>query len=52
MTSTLAITSEQKSELLKFLKKNKNVDLVTIYLAYVEEKHHLKPVLFPREKTI
>lgn len=52
MTSTLAITSEQKTELLKFLKKNKNVDLVTIYLAYVEEKHHLKPVLFPREKTI
>jgi hypothetical protein len=52
MTSTLAITSEQKNELLKFLKKNKNVDLVTIYLAYVEEKHHLKPILFPREKTI
>ncbi len=52
MTSTLAITSEQKTELLKFLKKNKNTDLVTIYLAYIEEKHHLKPVLFPREKTI
>ncbi|HEX2583350.1 MAG TPA: DUF2709 domain-containing protein, partial [Chlamydiales bacterium] len=52
MTSALAITSEQKNELLKFLKKNKNVDLVTIYLAYVEEKYHLKPVLFPREKTI
>ncbi len=52
MTSALAITSEQKSELLKFLKKNKNVDLVTIYLAYVEDKHHLKPVLFPRDKTI
>jgi hypothetical protein len=52
MTSTLAITPEQKTELLKFLKKNKNTDLVTIYLAYVEEKYHLKPVLFPREKMI
>jgi hypothetical protein len=52
MTTALTITNEQKSELLKFLKKNKNVDLVTIYLAFVEEKYHLKPVLFPREKTI
>lgn len=52
MTTALTITNEQKSELLKFLKKNKNVDLVTIYLAFVEEKHRLKPVLFPREKTI
>jgi len=52
MTKTLAITSEQKNELLKFLKKNKNVDLVMFYLTYVEEKFHLKPVLFPREKMI
>jgi hypothetical protein len=52
MTTALTITHEQKSELLKFLKKNKNVDLVTIYLAFVEEKNHLKPILFPRDKTI
>jgi hypothetical protein len=52
MATALTITNEQKSELLKFLKKNKNVDLVTIYLLFVEHKHHLKPVLFPREKTI
>jgi hypothetical protein len=52
MTTTLTVTNEQKNDLLKFLKKNKNVDLVTIYLAFVEGKYHLKPVLFPREKTI
>lgn len=52
MTNSLSITNEQKSELLKFLKKTKNVDLVMIYLTYVEAKYHLSPVLFPREKMI
>src|SRR5271156_4653420 len=52
MTATLSITAEQKNELLKFLKKNRNVDLVTAYLTFIEEKYKLKPVLFPREKTI
>lgn len=52
MTQSLTITSEVKSELLKFLKKNRSADLVTIYLAFIEEKHHIRPVLFPREKTI
>lgn len=52
MTTTLSITAEQKNELLKFLKKNRNADLVTIYLAFVEEKYRLKPILFPRDKTI
>ncbi len=52
MTTALTITSEQKSELLKFIKKNRNADLVTVYLAFIEEKHGMKPVLFPREKTI
>src|SRR5579872_627612 len=52
MTHALTISHELKTELLDFLKKNKNVDLVTIYLVYVEEKYHIKPILFPREKTI
>lgn len=52
MTTALTITNEQKAELLKFLKKNRNTDLVTVYLAFIEEKHGIKPVLFPREKTI
>ncbi|HEY4255344.1 MAG TPA: DUF2709 domain-containing protein [Chlamydiales bacterium] len=52
MATALNITNEQKSELLNFLKKNKNVDIVTIYLMFVEHKHQVKPVLFPREKMI
>ena len=52
MTTILSITAEQKNELLKFLKKNRSADLVTAYLAFVEEKYHLTPVLFPREKMI
>jgi hypothetical protein len=52
MATALSISTEQKGELLKFLKKNRNADLVTIYLLFVEEKHKLKPVLFPRDKKI
>jgi hypothetical protein len=52
MATALTITQDQKKQLLSFLKKNKNVDLVTIYLAFVESKNHLNPVLFPRDKTI
>ena len=52
MPTTLSITSEQKAKLLKFLKKNRNVDLVTIYLLFVEEKLKWKPILFPRDKKI
>lgn len=52
MATALSITSEQKNELLKFLKKNRNADLVTIYLLFIEGKYKLKPVLFPRDKMI
>ncbi len=52
MVTALSITSEQKNELLKFLKKNRNADLVTIYLLLVEDKFKLKPILFPRDKKI
>lgn len=52
MTTALSITTEQKNLLLKFLKKNRNADLVTIYLAFIEEKYHLKPILFPRDKMV
>ena len=52
MTTALSISAEQKNELLKFLKKNRTADLVTIYLLFVEEKYKLKPVLFPRDKKI
>ncbi|MBM3183727.1 MAG: DUF2709 domain-containing protein [Chlamydiae bacterium] len=52
MTTALSITADQKNELLNFLKKNRSADLVSTYLFFVEEKYHLKPVLFPKEKTI
>lgn len=52
MTASLHITDEQKNDLLKFLKKNRSADLVATYLAFLEEKYRLQPVLFPREKTI
>ncbi|HLB53141.1 MAG TPA: DUF2709 domain-containing protein [Chlamydiales bacterium] len=52
MTTSLTISAEQKNDLLKFLKKNRGADLVTTYLAFIEEKYRLHPVLFPREKTI
>ena len=52
MATSFAISSEQKEELLKFLKKNRAADLVMIYLHYLQEKHKLKPVLFPRDKKI
>ncbi|MDP1608212.1 MAG: DUF2709 domain-containing protein [Chlamydiales bacterium] len=52
MTQSFTITSEVKNELLKFLKKNRSADLVTIYLAFIEEKYNIHPVLFPREKMI
>lgn len=52
MTTTLAISADQKEELIKFLKKNRNADLVMFYLHYLQEKFKLKPVLFPRDKLI
>lgn len=52
MATALTVTEDQKNELLKFLKKNRNADLVTTYLAFIEHKYRLKPVLFPREKMI
>jgi hypothetical protein len=52
MTAALRITSEQRSVLLNFLKKNRSVDLITAYLVFMESSHKVKPVLFPKEKTI
>jgi hypothetical protein len=52
MSNALIITDEQKNDLLKFLKKNRSADLVTIYLAFIEERFHLQPILYPRDKTI
>lgn len=52
MATALSISAELKNELLQFLKKNRSADLVTVYLAFIEGKYNLHPVLFPRDKTI
>jgi hypothetical protein len=49
--STL-ISQDLKHSMLEFLKKNKGADLTSIYLYFVEKKHKLKPVLFPKDKMI
>ena len=46
------ISKNLKDSLLKFLKKNNEIDLLGAYLFYVEKKCKINPVLFPREKTI
>lgn len=52
MSAGLTITTEQKNDLLKFLKKNRSADLITIYLAFIEDKYQVRPILYPRDKTI
>ena len=50
--STIVVTDNLKEAVLVFLKKNRKADLITTYLYFLEKKHHIKPVLFAREKTI
>lgn len=51
MAST-SLSEGLKTDLLKFLKKNRHPELVTTYLLYVEKKFNIAPVLFPKEKMI
>lgn len=46
------INEDLKHAMLEFLKKNKGADLTSIYLYFVEKKHKVKPVLFPKDKMI
>lgn len=50
--SSVVITDHLKDELVKFLKKVKNADLITTYLYFLEKKFNIRPVLFLREKMI
>ena len=50
--SVIVIPETIKSEMLRFLKKNKKADLITTYLFFLEKKFNLKPVLFIRDKVI
>lgn len=51
MTS-IVITEDQKKELERFLYDNRPAELINTYLHFIEIKFQLKPVLFPKEKTI
>ncbi len=46
------ITEEQKAKLRQFLTANRSVELVQTYLYFVEQKFHLHPVVFLKEKKI
>lgn len=48
----IVITDDQKKALEHFLEENHPAELINTYLAFLEEKYNLKPVLFPKEKTI
>lgn len=52
MVNNVTISDELKEKLLSFLQANKNTDLVSAYLRYVQEKFALKPVLLPKKKVI
>jgi hypothetical protein len=51
MTKTV-INEEIKKALEQFLEQNSNVELINTYLYFIELKFDLKPVVFPKEKTI
>lgn len=51
MQST-TLSPQLRSELLKYLKKTKQPELVSTYLLYLEKKNDIQPVLFPKEKMI
>lgn len=50
--SKIVITDHLRSEIEKFLEKNKKADLITTFLFYLEKKFQIKPILFIREKMI
>ena len=48
----LALSEGIFKDLLEFIKKNRNVDLITTYLSCLELKLKLSPVVFMKEKKI
>lgn len=48
----LAISEGIYKNLLDFIKKNRNIDLITAYLSFLEMKNKLSPVVFMKEKKI
>lgn len=50
--ANITVSEGLKNKLLELLVKNKKLDLVTFYLFFIENRFHIKPVLFPYNKTI
>jgi Protein of unknown function (DUF2709) len=49
----MALVSTKVQEKLKtFLAENKKCDLLTAYMFFLEQKHKIKPMLFPQSKLI
>lgn len=48
----VVITEDLKKVLADFLEETRPAELVNTYLCYLENKFHLQPVVFPKEKMI
>lgn len=48
----MGISKELKKEVLKFLQAQRNCELLTAYLFYMEKKFKLSPVVFVKDKLI
>lgn len=48
----IVISEDNKADLEKFLHENRPAELVNTYLFFIENSFKLKPVLFPKDKTI
>lgn len=48
----IVISEEDKDDIRQFLAENRPAELLNTYLYFIEKKFDLKPVLFPKEKTI
>jgi hypothetical protein len=48
----IVITDDQKKALEQFLDENRPAELINTYLYFIENKFHLQPVLFSKDKVI
>lgn len=48
----MLVNKEQREALINYLDRTSHPELVNSYLFFLESKHHLQPVLFPREKKV
>lgn len=48
----IVLSEKERKELARFLDTYRPADLINTYLSFIERKYQLRPVLFPREKTI